>query len=77
MNTNFKNTLNIVQEIILVLLLLLFCKLYFVAEPQHINSDGKGYYEYLPATFIYQDLNWKFLDTLQTDGYNHKNYGYL
>lgn len=25
-----------------------------------INADGKGYYAYLPAIFIYQDLNYRF-----------------
>ncbi len=44
-----------------------------------IKADGKGYYDYLPATFIYQDLNFKYTDTLQTDYYDQKSYsaGYL
>jgi hypothetical protein len=27
-----------------------------------INSDGKGYYAYLPAIFIYHDLDYKFIE---------------
>lgn len=37
-----------------------------------ITSDGKGYYDYLPATFIYNDLNFGYLDTLKTQHYDHK-----
>lgn len=34
-----------------------------------INADGRGYYEYLPAIFIYQDIHFNYLDTLKTDFY--------
>ncbi|MGV3632031.1 MAG: hypothetical protein ACO1O6_12550 [Bacteroidota bacterium] len=34
-----------------------------------IISDGRAYYEYLPATFIYKDLKFNYLDTLHTDLY--------
>lgn len=34
-----------------------------------INSDGKGYYAYLPAMFIYHDLSFSFID-----GYEEKYY---
>ena len=27
-----------------------------------LEADAKGYYAYLPATFIYQDLNFGFFD---------------
>ena len=27
-----------------------------------INSDGKGYYAYLPALFIYHDLQFSFVE---------------
>jgi hypothetical protein len=40
-----------------------------------IKADGKGYYDYLPATFIYHDLNFKYTDTLVTEYYDHKSYG--
>jgi len=30
-----------------------------------IQSDGKGYYAYLPATIIYQDLNFNFFDSIE------------
>ncbi len=37
-----------------------------------IISDGKGYYAYLPATFIYQDLNLGFYDQAE-DKYHNAN----
>lgn len=30
-----------------------------------IEADGKGYYAYLPAVFIYQDLNFTFFDSIE------------
>jgi hypothetical protein len=30
-----------------------------------IKVDGKGYYAYLPALFIYQDLNFSFFDSIE------------
>ncbi len=39
-------------------------------RPQHIvKADGKGYYAYLPAVFIYQDLNFGFFDSLEGGRY--------
>lgn len=34
-----------------------------------IKSDGKGYYAYLPAIFIYQDLNFTFYDKMDMGTY--------
>lgn len=31
----------------------------------NIDFDGKGYYAYLPATFIYQDFTYEFLDSIE------------
>jgi hypothetical protein len=42
-----------------------------------IASDGKGYYAYLPATFIYKDLNFSFFDTIENKYYDyHLKYDY-
>ena len=30
-----------------------------------IEADGKGYYAHLPATFIYNDLNFSFFDSIE------------
>ncbi|MGZ6519929.1 MAG: hypothetical protein ACXVED_20275, partial [Bacteroidia bacterium] len=30
-----------------------------------ILADAKGYYAYLPATFIYHDLNFSFFDSIE------------
>jgi hypothetical protein len=34
-----------------------------------INSDGKGYYAYLPAIFIYDDLQFKFIEQYEYQYY--------
>jgi hypothetical protein len=34
-----------------------------------INSDGKGYYAYLPAIFIYHDLQFKFVEQYEAQYY--------
>ncbi|HEU4718987.1 MAG TPA: hypothetical protein VFU15_14180 [Bacteroidia bacterium] len=42
-----------------------------------ITSDGKGYYAYLPAIFIYHDLNFSFFDTIESNYYDeHTKYDY-
>jgi hypothetical protein len=45
---------------------------YIKHNEQVIRADGLGYYNYLPALFIYNDLNFEFTDTLQTEFYKHK-----
>jgi hypothetical protein len=34
-----------------------------------INGDGKGYYAFLPAIFIYQDLSYSFVDSMEMKYY--------
>lgn len=41
-----------------------------------IESDGKGYYAYLPAVFIYNDLNFGFFDHIEKEKYYNKNWFY-
>ena len=41
-----------------------------------IESDGKGYYAYLPAIFIYNDLNFGFFDEIEKEKYYDKNLYY-
>jgi len=41
-----------------------------------IESDAKGYYSYLPAIFIYHDLNFGFFDSIEKGKYFDKNYYY-
>lgn len=41
-----------------------------------IEVDAKGYYAYLPAIFIYQDLNFGFYDQLEGDKYYDKDLYY-
>ena len=41
-----------------------------------IESDGKGYYAYLPAIFIYNDLNFGFFDEIEKEKYFDENLYY-
>lgn len=38
-----------------------------------IRSDGKGYYAYLPAVFIYQDVNFGFFEAMEAGTYYHSH----
>jgi len=38
-----------------------------------IEADAKGYYAYLPATFIYRDLNFGFFKKIEEKKYYNKN----
>ncbi len=53
--------MKIVREFLfecILILLLLFTIQQFIGFPERaIFSDGEGYYEYLPATFIHKDIN--------------------
>lgn len=63
-----------VQEVAIIFLYLILLNNYFERKEVVIIADGKGYYDYLPATFIYHDLNFNYTDTLVTEFYNHKDY---
>jgi hypothetical protein len=41
-----------------------------------IAADAKGYYAYLPAVFIYHDLNFGFFDEIEKEKYYDKNLYY-
>jgi hypothetical protein len=41
-----------------------------------LEADGKGYYAYLPAVFIYQDLNYGFFDEIEGRKYHDPNLFY-
>ena len=41
-----------------------------------LESDARGYYAYLPATFIYKDLNFNFFDSIEGKKYFDKNFYY-
>lgn len=41
-----------------------------------IESDAKGYYAYLPAVFIYHDLNFGFFDYIEKEKYYNPNLFY-
>ena len=38
-----------------------------------IESDAKGYYAYLPAVFIYHDLNFGFYNDIEIKTYYNPN----
>jgi hypothetical protein len=60
------------NELILCFVALFVFNNYIKHSEQVIRADGLGYYNYLPALFIYEDLNFNFTDTLQTEFYNHQ-----
>jgi len=41
-----------------------------------IEADGKGYYAYLPAIFIYHDLNFSFYDEIENQKYKSEYHYY-
>lgn len=41
-----------------------------------LEADAKGYYAYLPAVFIYNDLNFGFFDQIEKDKYYNENLYY-
>lgn len=41
-----------------------------------IQGDGRGYYAYLPAVFIYHDLNYAFYDSVETKKIKRPAYNY-
>lgn len=58
------------RELIIALILLFVYNNYMLKKVNVINADGRGYYEYLPALFIYNDIHFNYLDTLVTDYYD-------
>lgn len=67
------------QELLLIFFFVLLINNYFQNDDVRIRADGKGYYDYLPALFIYHDLNFQCIDTLVTELYIHResSNGYL
>jgi len=66
-----KQVLKYTPEFILVCYILLFLFFKHPGETwdRSINSDGKGYYAYLPAFFIYHDLTYKFVESYEEKYY--------
>jgi hypothetical protein len=62
-----KQVLKYTPEFILACYILLFLFFKHPGETwdRPINSDGKGYYAYLPAFFIYHDLSYKFVESYE------------
>jgi hypothetical protein len=60
-----------VCEVIAILLLLVFFGSRNLSDPwdRSISGDGKGYYAYLPALFIYQDLEYNFVEDYEAKYY--------
>lgn len=65
-----KYTASFFGEVLIVLLFFVISNNFLAERPNLIEADGRGYYEFLPATFIYEDLTLSYLDTLQTDFYD-------
>lgn len=65
-----KYSASLFGEVLIVLLFFVISNNFLAERPNLIEADGRGYYEFLPATFIYDDLTLSYLDTLQTDFYD-------
>jgi len=60
---------------LLIALLLLVCAIFWGSyKGTYINGDGKGYYAYLPAAFIYNDFEYNFIDSYEKDYYEPQSY---
>ena len=66
--------LSLLQEVFILLLLIILVTQCLEPRRVVIVADGKGYYDYLPAAFIYRDLNFTYTDTLVTEFYDHHAY---
>jgi len=66
-----RSLLKLTPEIILLIYVIAFVafKSPEQAWDRVINSDGKGYYAYLPAIFIYKDLRFGFVEKYEADYY--------
>ncbi len=65
MITFIKNKLSIVSLVIVLIASVFYSyhnRVKDNAWTQIVNADGRGYYAYLPAIFIYGDWNWDFLN---------------
>jgi hypothetical protein len=71
---NRKFRLGILQELLILFLFVLLLNNFLGRRSPIIVADGKGYYDYLPALIIYNDLNFNYTDTLVTEFYDHKAY---
>lgn len=54
-------------ELIILFGVLLLINNYLGEEKRIIKSDGRGYYDYLPGIFIYEDINFAYYDTLNIE----------
>jgi len=63
------------RELGIVLMIIIYSFSIMRNNPQYIKSDGLGYYAYLPATFIYHDFDYGFMDDISKKyfgGNSHK-----
>jgi len=65
-----KNKAYLITFILLLAGLLYWIQVFRLADKNWekvVASDGRGYYAYLPAAFIYNDWEWKFIDKAEKD----------
>ncbi|MDY0102389.1 MAG: hypothetical protein RBS07_05585 [Lentimicrobium sp.] len=64
--------------VVLVLMLIISSNINWGGErwKNILESDAKGYYAYLPAIFIYNDLNFSFFDEIEKEKYYNENIFY-
>jgi len=62
-------------EIITAVMVVFICCFHSGSEwSRVIHADGRGYYGYLPAFFIYHDASFNFLDSHNIKNYDHGGY---
>ncbi len=60
----FQNRLSAIAIVVVLIISIFYSYEYRVKDnawTQIVNSDGRGYYAYLPAIFIFNDWNWDFV----------------
>ncbi len=74
----FRNISNISIALILVVMAIVSSNLNWGRNFWRgiLEADAKGYYAYLPAVFIYKDLNFGFFDAVEKDKYYDENLFY-
>jgi hypothetical protein len=58
-------------EVIILFTLLLLINFFLIQEEKVIKADGKGYYDYLPGIFIYEDISFDYYTKVDLKYYSH------
>ena len=62
------------SEKIILILVIIYSAMIYRPDQNYVNSDGQGYYAYLPAIFIYNDLDYTFYDDIANTYYSRNRH---